>query len=814
MADRRWSGAAGDDGAASIIAVLRVAARHDSLLARPAFEELAQALSSHVDFSRMAVVVHEGEHHRLYAVSRGEDQTVVPFGARFRVDVDRTRALPGEPHFCDDTRLGAEIERATAAAGHLSYVSLPIWSRSRGEVVAQLVFAFRETFAARAAPLPLLEEVATVIGANLPRAAAMSRDRRLAMILDTSGDAMLAWDKAGYITDANAAASTLTGLPRDELIGADVRDLFGELPDPGHPHGRLELRTRGPAHETVIVSATITAVDDDPIVAVHALLRDRSQVAVAEQEAALHLARVRKLEQELRTLLDNVPLVIFRLAPDTGELRYLNRHAERLLGVPPTEALGTPGFLRVAHASDEDTAVFDAAVARAKRGEVSPPYEARLRWGDREEIAVRGTVYPLLGDSGEVAAIEGVLADVSAEQAARTRLVQADRLSTIGTLAAGVAHEINNPAAFMLIGLDMLDRLLSQPAVRMDDSTRRSQTDLLRELRDSIRRIVDIARDLRLFVSPPRPESGATVVDVNRTVESALSLTRGKILERAQIVRGLTEVPPVLMDDGRLAQVVVNLLVNAAQAIPKSYEHAHSVRVATVSDGSTVEIEVTDTGVGIAPGDLARIWTPFFTTKAPDTGTGLGLSISREIVERAGGTIRVESPVGDPPRGASFVISLPAAGRRAVSTPVSSPLPRVPTRRAKVLLVEDEAALARALSEEISRVHDVTVADGAERALAILYTGQRFDAVLCDLRMPGMSGEALYATVLEADPEQARAFVFMTGVGFGAELERFLTSCGRPVLEKPFATEEALIQIAKVTAHRTPSTRPPKELSR
>src|SRR5262249_23248004 len=153
-----------------------------------------------------------------------------------------------------------------------------------------------------------------------------------------------------------------------------------------------------------------------------------------------------------------------------------------------------------------------------------------------------------------------------------------------------------------------------------------------------------IARDLRLFASPPAHDSSRrTVIDVNRTVESALTLTRGQILERAQIALDLTEVPPVLMDDGRLGQVVVNLLVNAAQAIPKTYDRSHTVTVATRSDGRNVEIDVRDTGVGISEENVSRIWAPFFTTKSPDVGTGLGLSISREIVERAGGSISAES---------------------------------------------------------------------------------------------------------------------------------------------------------------------------
>ncbi|WP_437595365.1 ATP-binding protein [Sorangium sp. So ce590] len=533
---------------------------------------------------------------------------------------------------------------------------------------------------------------------------------------------------------------------------------------------------------------------------------DRSlRVVAGEREAAERLLRIRELEEQHRNLLDNAPLIIFRLDPETGELSFLNRHAERLLGVPVTEALKTPGFLGEAHADPEGVMCFEDAVARAKLGAPSSSYEARLRRRGGDAITARGTVYPLVSDRGRVVAIEGVLADVSTEHAARTRLIQVDRLSTLGTLAAGVAHEINNPAAFILLGLDMLDRLLRGPNVRMEGAAASSASELLRELRDSIKRIVDIVRDLKLFASPPQPEGARrALTDANRTVESALSLTRGQIIERAQIVKSLSEVPPVLMEDGRLGQVIVNLLVNAAQAIskPGSKHEAReqTVTVETRSDGDTVEIVVTDSGAGIAEENLPRIWTPFFTTKGPEVGTGLGLSISREIIERVGGQITAESPVpgSDPPGGARFVISLPAAGRAEEATPSVAPVPRLVSTRARVLVVEDEASLARALCEQLGRVHQVAVAPSADAAMGMLAGGQRFDVVLCDLRMPGMSGDVFYTRIRESDPALAQGFIFMTGVGFGADVERFLASSGRPLLEKPFSAEDALSAIAEV----------------
>ena len=675
-------------------------------------------------------------------------------------------------------------------------------------MVALLVLTYPDVGESRQVAADVVQEVADAIGPAIERGAHLAREHRLALILETSSDAMLAWDREGRITDCNGAASVLAGRPRGELIGTPIAELLDPVPHAATnavtEGARLSLLARSPSGlRRVTVAATVTPAPHDALVATHALLRDLSQVVHAEREAAARLARIHELEEQHRTLLDNAPLIIFRLQPARGELVYLNRHAERLLGVPTAEALRTPGFLRAAHADPEGVAAFDAAVALAGGGARGGPYEARLTRRGGDEITVRGTVYPLLAEGGRVAAIEGVLVDVSAEHKARTRLVEADRLSTLGTLAAGVAHEINNPAAFILLGLDLFDRLLSGPGVSMDAPASANAQETLRELRDSIRRIVDIARDLRLFASPPAPDGGRrAIVDVNRTVESALSLTRGQILERAGIEKHLEEVPPVLMDDGRLGQVVVNLLVNAAQAIPKSYAGEHRVTVSTRSDGRAVEIEVLDTGVGIADENMARIWQPFFTTKSPDVGTGLGLSISREIVERAGGTILVESPASPSLAGSRFVIRLPAAGRsEATIPPPPSPLPTAAPPAARVLIVEDEPALARALAEEIGRVHDVVVAGNAEAALALL-VDTYFDVVLCDLRMPGMSGEALYAKVLAQAPHAAEGFVFMTGVGFGADVERFLAASARPVLEKPFAAALALETIARVLKRR------------
>ncbi len=835
-------------------AVLGVGARHHNLLQRHVFEELSEVVARYTPVRAMGLIVRDGRAHvRVYAISKdGPDFAVM--GARLpQTDhIIQTIHIEGKTLFCDDTRAGSGADLLLAKSGFFSYVELPVRAPGEEQVLAGLMFAFHEQDGARKAPMQILQDVTEVIGANLRRAIDAARDRRLARILETSGDAMISWDKDDRITDANAAAVVLAGRPREELLGTSVRSLLVSVASPGgHPAGpagvRMHLLTpSGPR----TVSATVTSLDDDPLVASHALLRDHAEVVAAEDAAAQHLGVIRRLEEQHRAVLDNLPLLIFRLDPKTLALSYLNKHAERLLGWPTEEAMATPHFLRNAHADPDSAQDFEKAVEAAREGQEPAPYEARLRRRDGEDIAVQGTAYPMLDDAGRVVAIEGVLADVSSEQAARSRLVQADRLSTLGTLAAGVAHEINNPAAFVLLGIDMLDRLLQTSAMDLPEGPRSQATGLVRDLRDSVRRIVDIARDLRLFASAPGETGQRTFIDVNRAVEGALTLTRGHIIERAQIRRELADVPPVLMEDSRLGQVIVNLLVNAAQAIPKpgtvpamrgdptSPRVPHTITVTTRVIDEDIAIEVSDTGVGIAPENLHRIWTPFFTTKTPDVGTGLGLSISKDIVERAGGTILVESPVPGTSRGTRFTIRLPiakgpisSATRKGppVSGPTSSAREREARKllpRSRVLLVEDEPALARALAEGIGTWHDVQIVGNGREALelllpaamreggavsgrttlvsgqVVLHEGLRFDIVLCDLRMPGMSGEALYNEVKAYDPAQAATFIFMTGVGFGADVERFLKDAGRPVLEKPFGTEAALVQIGKILGQK------------
>jgi CheY-like chemotaxis protein/anti-sigma regulatory factor (Ser/Thr protein kinase) len=257
-----------------------------------------------------------------------------------------------------------------------------------------------------------------------------------------------------------------------------------------------------------------------------------------------------------------------------------------------------------------------------------------------------------------------------------------------------------------------------------------------------------------------------------------------EIRPRARLVKDYGKVPLVEADDARLGQVFVNLLVNAVQAFPAGDAEANEIRIVTSTDADgRATVEVRDNGPGIPAGIVGRVFDPFFTTKPVGVGTGLGLAITHGIVRAAGGELSVESEVG---HGTTFKVVLPASPPSKSSLPPPALAPGAPLPwRAAVLVVDDEPALGSTI-RRVLRHHDVTAVVKAEDALALLADGRKFDVVLSDLMMPGMSGMDLYAELLRKYPETAQRVVFLTGGAFTPEANAFLDRVDNERMEKPF----------------------------
>ena len=375
-------------------------------------------------------------------------------------------------------------------------------------------------------------------------------------------------------------------------------------------------------------------------------------------------------------------------------------------------------------------------------------------------------------------AIEEAAVRAAERQDMESRLVFADRMDSVGTLAAGVAHELNNPLMYVLSNLHLTrEEIDSRDAAAWLEHARQQ----LDEAIDGAVRMQNIVRDLKTFSRVDDEQRGN--VDVQAVLESSINICWNEIRHRATLERDFGKTPPVDANESRLGQVFLNLLINASQAMPERAVSANRITVRTYTDGEGwAVIEVIDNGTGIEPGRMSRVFEPFFTTKAISEGTGLGLSICRNIIHAAGGTIDAQSELN---RGATFVVRLPASTRTYVPQATQAPPTATSGARACVIVVDDEPLVGRSIRRAL-RCHEVQVFTSGEAAIERLCSDEPFDVVFCDLMMPEVSGMELFARVLDRCPAIASRFVFMTGGAFTPQAREFLEQTPLVCLEKPF----------------------------
>jgi signal transduction histidine kinase/ActR/RegA family two-component response regulator len=364
----------------------------------------------------------------------------------------------------------------------------------------------------------------------------------------------------------------------------------------------------------------------------------------------------------------------------------------------------------------------------------------------------------------------------------RDNLARAERLAALGRLSASIGHEINNPLSYVIGNLNYICEEMAA-----DEQGERQDALILSAVEDALggaERIRRIVAELRAFGSSAERDT-RRVVDVNEILEGALKVARGETRHRARIDRNYEAVPKVMADPTKLTQVCVNLIVNAAQAIPEERAGGDgaviTLRTRPVADGRMV-IEISDTGVGIREDVKERLFEPFFTTKARAGGTGLGLFVSLGIVTSLGGNIEIESRVGE---GTLVRILLPAwQGAVPASDPVSSASIRSLKNR-RLLVVDDDVLVARTLARQLSGHHVEVVSSGQAALDRLSADTSDFDLVLCDLMMPDMTGMEVYEAVEEKCPALAERFVFISGGGVTERSRKFLEAHADRVLPKP-----------------------------
>jgi PAS domain S-box-containing protein len=483
---------------------------------------------------------------------------------------------------------------------------------------------------------------------------------------------------------------------------------------------------------------------------------------------------LRASEARFRFLVEAAPDGVVILV--RGKIVFINPRAAALLGAASREAaIGQPiaSFL-----PPEDARLTGERIAEMFRtGSEMPPNEYRTIHDPNRVIEIKS----IRCDWDREPAVLAFARDVTERREIQRRMVEADRLAAIGTLAAGVAHEINNPLTYTQLSAQRIEGLLATPGVPPEVAT--AIRGHLQEIDHGIARVATITQGLRLFArgddAPP------TAVDLTAVVEHALKMVGHELRHDAKVLRAFEPVPRVRGNASQLEQVVVNLLLNSIHA-RRSEELAIEVKIAPRGP-DRVAVSIADNGHGIPDGIRDRIFEPFFTTRPTGEGMGLGLSVCKTIVERVGGAIEVSSAAG---RGTTMTIVLgthrsTGTGRAAIQRPGDP-------ARGRVLIVDDERFVRDALARLLTSVHEVTVAESGEAALELL-AHNAYDAIVCDVLMPKMDGRELYVRIAAEYPDLERRIIFMSGGTFSPDLEAFLARVG--CLDKPFKLDAVLAAI-------------------
>ncbi|HEX3698572.1 MAG TPA: response regulator [Polyangia bacterium] len=372
------------------------------------------------------------------------------------------------------------------------------------------------------------------------------------------------------------------------------------------------------------------------------------------------------------------------------------------------------------------------------------------------------------------------------------RLAVANRLAALGTLAAGIAHEVNNPLTYVMANLQYLIDVL--PTTLGPGS--KEACDILADTLTGTRRIAKIVNQAQL-VAPTQMEDANAIVDLRTALESSIFLLQGQIRHQALLSTELEGHPQVRGDRSRVEQVFTNVLLNAMQAMPDGNARDQQIQVTmrALSPGRAL-VEITDTGAGIPAELQERIFQPFFTTKPVGQGTGLGLSVCQGIVSALGGEITFDSQVG---RGTTFRVVLPtiAPTKNAEPEKPSSPAPESrATAGSHVLVIDDEPMMLRALRYILGPAYEVTFVRGSVIAKDLLETGARFDVILCDLMLEEISGMTLLRELEETNPSMAQRMIFMTSGAYTPRSRAFIENGNHPVINKPFDRDQLISAIA------------------
>ncbi|HET7793213.1 MAG TPA: PAS domain S-box protein [Rhizobacter sp.] len=607
---------------------------------------------------------------------------------------------------------------------------------------------------------------------------------------------------------ANREALEFYGRPAEQVIGQHLSSVLGPevyagyLPwaerlfngDTLRWQGWVEYPTRGRRflQETMVPFAPAGAEVQGIVV----FGRDHTELKLREEQLAEQQGQLQASEALKSAIVDHA-LAALISTDGHGRIVEFNPAAEAMFGRKRIEVVGLPVSqvimperYRVAH---------EAGIRRLEAGG-----EGRVLGKRMELHALRadGSEFPIemvlwrtnVGGTGYYTAS---LVDVterfnSSQQIERQRdaLRQSEKLSAMGSLLAGVAHELNNPLAIVMGRASLLEEKCDDPDLKLD----------VQRIREAAERCGRIVRTfLNMARSKPATRENVSLNDLTRAAAEMLNYSyRSHGVEMK--LQLLDDLPSVKADGDQVGQIVLNLLVNAQQALAGTEGERRvliesGVEVRRENREPRVWLRVSDNGPGVPPELRAKLFEPFFTTKPEGIGTGLGLAVSRSLARDHGGDLTLEPTAHA--GGASFRLNLPISGEPVQeSSPV--PLQDTEVEQSRVLVVDDEAEIAGLMRDMLEGAgYEVATAESGAVAMALLETA-RFDAIVSDLHMPEMDGATLWREVAQAHPTLARRMLFVTGDTLSPGAAEFLRKAHCPGLDKPFSKADLLAAVAQL----------------
>lgn len=508
--------------------------------------------------------------------------------------------------------------------------------------------------------------------------------------------------------------------------------------------------------------------------------------------------------QRFRALVECSSDAVFVTDFDSAQFVEVNENSCKLFGYSAKEFIGKTG--RELHPESAQVLVDEISKELVLNGSVWRP-SIRLKRKDGTEFSgeLRSHCYHTEDRTLYISFVRDLSAQDSREselqeayrhlRETQDQLIHTARLAAVGQLATGIAHEVNNPTAYVFSNLEallnnvtQLTEYDSQPQPDKLDAFVSDSKENLKDCLEGLGRIAAIVRGLKAFARIDRKD--ISLVNINDVVHSAINLLRPQTRHIAKVELALNSTRMIAADRGKLVQVMVNLIMNSAQAIAEAA--GTSITVTTYDIELGIIISVEDDGPGVPVHVANRLFEPFFTTKIKD-GTGLGLSLCTDILGQHNATIRLDE---NPEKGARFELFFPKETLLVAKTNEENQESSKQLRALKILVIDDETALVRAYRRALGQQHEVIAAYNGQEALAILTKDQSFDVILCDLMMPIKDGIDLYNDVLTFEPSLSGRFIFCTGGSSSSKTIDFIERNQLTLLEKPFGQQKLQKAIA------------------